>query len=304
MTRRIEQGAVKPLVSVVIPAYNAAGFIARAIDSVLAQTYEWREILVVDDGSTDDTIQTLATYGDVLRVIAQGNGGAGQARNQGVQASAGALIAFLDADDYWLPHKLARQVEMLETNPTLGFCSTRARVETPDGRLIGSWACPVVEQTVLHALFLNPGAIAGSASGVMVRRDLFNQAGGFDEQLRQEDTDLWFRLAAIAGYGYLDESLTVIVKNPDSRSGHLEAMRASALAILRKYRSLLPERDQGGFWQAAYAGVLADYAKWEYRQGQRGRAMGHLIEGLVRAPVRRGRLLLSLLLDIALGRPL
>jgi len=111
-------------------------------------------------------------------------------------------------------------------------------------------------------------------------------------------------MAAVTGYVCIDEPLTVIVKNSDSRSGDLETMRAAALAILRKYRSLLPKRDQGGFWQAAYAGVLADYAKWEYRQGQRSRAMGHLLEGLVRAPVQRGRLLLGLLLAMALGRSL
>jgi glycosyltransferase involved in cell wall biosynthesis len=294
----------KPLVSVVIPAYNAAGCIARAVDSVLAQTYERREILVVDDGSTDDTVQTLATYGDALRMISQANGGAGRARNQGVQASVGEFIAFLDADDRWLPDKLARQVEILEANPDIGFCSTRTLAETPDGRPLGAWTCPMVEQTMLHALFLNPGAIPGCASGVMVRRRLFDEVGLFDEHLRQEDTDLWFRLAAATGYRCIDEPLTVIVKHPDSRSRQLEAMRAAALAILRKYRSRLPERDQGGFWQAAYAGVLADYAKWEYREGQRARAMGHLLEGLVRAPRRRGRLLLGLLWAMARGQRL
>lgn len=304
MTRMIEAALCKPLVSVVIPAYNAAGCITRAVDSVLAQTYERREIVVVDDGSTDDTVRTLAEYGDALQVIQQANGGAGRARNQGIREAAGEFIAFLDADDRWLPDKLARQVEILEANPDVGFCSTRTLAEAADGRPLGEWTCPIVEQTILHALFVNPGAIPGSASGVMVRRCLLDEVGLFDEHLRQEDTDLWFRLAAAAGYACIDEPLTVIVKQPDSRSDNLQAMRAAALEILRRHRRLLPPGGQGGFWQAAYAGILADYAKWEYRRGQRFRAMGHIVEGLLRAPRQRGRLLLGLLLAMALGQPL
>jgi glycosyltransferase involved in cell wall biosynthesis len=295
---------LKPPVSVVIPAYNAAHCITRAVDSVLAQSYTHCEIVVVDDGSTDATVETLARYGDALRIIRQTNGGAGRARNQGIRETGGEFIAFLDADDRWLPAKLARQVAILEARPEIGFCSTRTVAEAPDGRRLGEWRCPGAAQTILHALFLNPGAIPGSASGVMARRRLLDEAGGFDEQLRQEDTDLWFRLAAVTGYVCLDEPLTVIVKNPDSRSGDLEAMRTAALAILRRYRHLLPPRDQGSFWQAAYAGVLADYAKWEYRRGRRFRAIGHVMEGLLRAPRRRGRLMLGLLLAMARGQAL
>lgn len=299
MTPTTETATTNPLVSVVIPAYNAASYIARAVDSVLAQTYPWREILVVNDGSTDATARVLAAYGDAIQALHQANAGAGSARNRGLRAARGEFVAFLDADDRWLPDKLARQVKTLTANPSIGFCSTRTRVETPDGARLNDWSCPVPDKTVLHALFLNPGAIPGSASGVMVRRRLFEEVGLFDEHLRQEDTDLWFRLAAATGYACIDEPLTVIVKNPDSRSGNLAAMRAAALEILRRYRHFLPPCDRSGFWRAAYVGVLADYAKWEYRRGLRGRALWHLLEGLVRAPLGRGRLLLGLLLAMA-----
>lgn len=289
------------LVSVVIPAYNAAGFIARAVDSVLAQTWQRREILVVNDGSTDATVQVLEAYGDAIRVIHQANGGLSSARNRGIKEAAGELIAFLDADDRWLPDKLARQVAILAANPEIGFCSTRTRVEAPDGTASGEWLCPQLEGTLLRTLFLRNGSIPGSGSGVMARRHLFDRVGRFDQTLRSlEDIDMWMRLAAVTGYACIDEPLTVIVKHPDSMSRNLDIMREAALRVMRKNRPLLPPRDRGGPWRAGYASVLADYAKWEYRQGRRGRAMWRLLEGLIRAPLRRGRLLISLLVAMAL----
>ncbi|TVR59325.1 MAG: glycosyltransferase family 2 protein [Candidatus Competibacteraceae bacterium] len=300
-----ETAPVHPLVSVVIPAYNAAGFIARAVDSVLAQTYQRCEIRVVDDGSTDDTVRILETYGDALQVIRQPNGGLSNARNRGLAAAEGEYVAFLDADDRWLPDKLARQVAILEARPDIGFCSTRTRVEAPDGTCVGEWSCPHLEGTLLQTLFLRNGSIPGSGSGVMVRRQLFAVVEPFDETLRSlEDIDLWMRLAAVTGYVCLDEPLTVIVKHPDSMSRNLEVMRAAALRVMRKNRHLLPPKEQNRLWQAGYASVLADYAKWEYRAGRRGRAMGHLLEGLVRAPRQRGRMIAGLLLAMVRGETL
>ena len=98
-----------PLVSVVIPTYNRAGVICRTIDNVLAQTYRNTEIIVVDDGSTDDTQAKLRSYGGRIRVIAQSNAGPAAARNRGIEAATGDLIAFQDSDDLWLPNKLERQ---------------------------------------------------------------------------------------------------------------------------------------------------------------------------------------------------
>lgn len=295
----------KGLVSVVIPAYNAADFIAHALNSVLAQTYRRREVLVVNDGSTDDTVRVLQAYGDAIRIVHKSNGGLSSARNRGIREAAGEFVAFLDADDRWLPDKLARQVEILLRDPAVGFCSTRTLVEAPDGTLTGEWPCPKIEGTLLRTLFLRNGSIPGSGSGVLVRRSLFDQAGGFDETLRSlEDVDMWMRLAAVTGYACIDAPLTVIVKHPASMSRNLDIMREAALRVMRKNRHLLPEGDRNGLWQAGYASVLADYAKWEYRQGLWGRAMWHLTEGLVRAPRRRGRMLAGLLLAMALKQPL
>ena len=100
-----------PLVSVIIPTYNRAEIIEEAVDSVLAQDYKDFELIVVDDGSTDNTSEVLATYGDDIRVLYQENKGVSAARNRGISEAAGKLIAFLDSDDLWMPQKLTTQVE-------------------------------------------------------------------------------------------------------------------------------------------------------------------------------------------------
>jgi glycosyltransferase involved in cell wall biosynthesis len=294
-----------PIVSVIIPAWNAAAFVGKAIDSALAQSWTGREVIVVNDGSSDATADILASYGTRIRSITQPNGGLSNARNRGIRESHGEFIALLDADDWWLPDKLARQVDLLQRHPELGFCSTRARIVAPDGTETGDWACPQIDGTLLGTLFLRNGAIPGSGSGVMIRRTVLDRVGLFDETLRSlEDIDLWMRLAAVAGYGCIDEPLTVIVKQPGSMSRNLEVMRTSALQVMRKNRTLLLPEERGALWRAGYASVLADYAKWEYRSGQRATAMRHLLEGIARSPLRRGRMLSGLLVAMALGQPL
>jgi glycosyltransferase involved in cell wall biosynthesis len=288
-----------PLVSVVIPAYNAAWCIQRAIDSVLAQDFRDFELIVVDDGSTDDTARILAGYNDALCVVSKRNGGLSSARNAGIAAANGRYVAFLDADDWWLPGKLTRQVELLESRPEVVFCSTATAVHTPEGGQLPQWRCGESGGPTLECIFRTNAFVAGSGSAVMVRSEAFTRAGTFDESLRSlEDIDMWMRLAAQGGYACIDEPLTVIEKRGDSMSGNLDVMRASAIRVMRKNRQLLPEGLRGGFWRGAYASVLADYAKWEYRRGRAGQAAWHLLQGLALAPLSRGRLLASLLLAV------
>src|SRR4051795_3380132 len=101
-----------PLVSVVIPNYNYGRYVRQAVDSVLAQTYPSVEIIVVDDGSSDDSVALLQSYGSSIKLVAQSNGGVHKARNRGIEESKGEFVAFLDADDWWEPTKLARQMEL------------------------------------------------------------------------------------------------------------------------------------------------------------------------------------------------
>ena len=294
-----------PDVSVVIPAYNAAWCVGKAIDSVLAQTFREFELLVVDDGSTDGTFDILSTYGRAVRIIRQPNGGLPSARNAGIRESRGEFVAFLDADDWWMPGKLARQVDLLRAEPAVGFVSAASRVEDPDGQLLNVWTCTTCLSPFLPRLFGANGDVAGSGSAVVVRRRLFDEIGGFDESLRSlEDVDMWMRLAAIAGYACIDEPLAVILKRPGSMSRNLAVMREASVRVMHKNRHLLPAALQGAYWRKCMAGVHGDFAKWHYREGQRYAALSEVIALLALSPWGQGRLGLGLLRDIALHRRL
>ena len=123
----ISQSVVMVKVSTIIPAYNAERTIAQAIDSALSQDFEGQEVVVVNDGSTDSTATILKKYGNQIQVVTQRNGGLSAARNAGVRHSAGEYLAFLDADDIWLPEKLKKMVPALEQNPlgSLAFSEYR-----------------------------------------------------------------------------------------------------------------------------------------------------------------------------------
>jgi glycosyltransferase involved in cell wall biosynthesis len=288
------------LVSVVIPAYNAEAFLNKALDSVLAQTYANLEALVIDDGSADATASVATSYRDErIVLIGQANGGLSNARNAGIRRARGDYIAYLDADDRWAPGKLAAQVELMEANPHLAFCSTATRVETPEGELLNLWPCPAATGPLLETLFQQNGAIPGSGSGVMVRREAQLEAGFFDETLKSlEDIDMWMRLAVRGGYACIPDCLTVILKRKDSMSRNLEVMRASALQVMRKNRGLLPPDKRGAFWRDGLAAVLCDYAKWESRSGFHARAILHLLQALSLSPVKKSRLCVSLIVAI------
>lgn len=294
-----------PQVSVIIPAYNAAGCVRRAVDSVLGQSFRDFELLVVDDGSTDATRAVLAEYGERLRLLARENGGPAAARNHGLHQARGKYVAFLDADDHWKMEKLQRQVHLLNTQPEIGFCSTATEVVNSAGRPAGDWPCQFSAGPLPDILFMHGTVISGSTSGVVARLQLVNELGGFDETLRGfEDPDLWIRLAARTGYACIPETLTIVVRTSNSVSGNLANMRRATLASFRKNRHLLPPARRGGFWRAACASALTDYAKTTYRAGNRGLALRWTLEALVRSPLGRGRLALSLLLAMLQGRTL
>lgn len=287
---------IPDLLSVVIPAYNAAWCVRRAIDSALAQSYAQIEVLVVDDGSTDGTASVVRGYGNRVCLLQQANGGLSSARNLGIRHARGEWIAYLDADDWWMPEKIAHQVELFKQQPGIGFCSSAARVEDPEGRELDNWRCANFTGSALSAIFRINAMVAGSGSAVVVRADVQRQAGFFDEALESlEDIDMWMRLAAITGYACVPKTLVVILKHPDSMSRNLDKMRESAVTVMKKNRALLPLQLQGSFWRYAYAGVLADYAKWAFRAGRTGQATCHVLTGLAHAPLTRGRLLLGIL---------
>lgn len=293
-----------PLVSVIIPVFNAGWCVERAIQSVLDQTFRSFELIIVNDGSTDDTHTKLAHYGDTVRVVSQANSGMSSARNTGIRVARGQYVAFLDADDVWFERKLELQVNCMEGRPELAFCAATAQLVSPEGQPLGLWACgKQLDEPQVATVFANHAAVAGGASSVLARRELVVELGGFDCSLAgAEDTDLWLRLAAAGRFECLDAPMVTVLKRPGSVSCNREAMRCGTLRMTLKNRHLLPPALRGAFWRRIYAGALCDYAKWAYRDGHLGRAVLDALRALINSPIGRGRLAVSLLFAMLRGK--
>lgn len=182
-----------PKVSVIIPSYNRAKLLGRAIDSVLHQTFSDYEIIVVDDGSKDNTKDVLKAYDGKIKYIYQANRGISGARNQGIKEARGEYIAFLDSDDSWIPEKLAEQIKVLEANKNVGIVYSKLQMINDKGE-----HCGVKPKHKSGKNFRELIEIGGDipTSSVMARRECFEKVGVFDESLQQmEDIDMWIRIA-------------------------------------------------------------------------------------------------------------
>ncbi len=194
-------------VSVVIPTWNRAGLLLEALGSVFAQTRPADEVIVVDDGSTDDTVARLEALGDRVRLVRRRRGGAAAARNAGVRAATGDWLAFLDSDDLWEPTKLEKQIAALRRDGTarLVFCDSRA--VDREGRPIAGHQKPVHGGRITAILFEH---VFVHTPSVFVDRALFESLGGFREDLRVcEDYDLWLRASLETPFLLVAEPLFV-----------------------------------------------------------------------------------------------
>jgi glycosyltransferase involved in cell wall biosynthesis len=215
-----------PRITVIIPTYNRWPMLGEAIESVLGQTYPGFELIVVDDGSTDETVARLNKYRSRLRLISQGRRrGVSAARNVGAGEARGSLLAFLDSDDLWRPTKLAFQADFMELHPEIAVCQTeeiwirngvrvnaRAIHRKPDGDIF----LPSLDLCLV------------SPSAVMMRRDLFVALGGFDEALPVcEDYDLWLRIAIDHQVALIAEPLVI------KRGGHADQLSHSVWGMDR-----------------------------------------------------------------------
>jgi glycosyltransferase involved in cell wall biosynthesis len=204
-----------PLVSVIIPTYNRSGIVHEAIESVLSQTYDEIELIVVDDGSTDDTSRQMQKYGDRIRILTQENAGPAAARNRGISNCHGELIAFLDSDDLWTSTKVQRQVSLLQkTDNSTPCCLTNIRMEW-NARTINSFDNSWLKTDMEEGIWLNVAEVIATRfvlfnQAVMIRRDALERVGGFDESLRLlEDTDLAMRLSFEGPWAFIKEPLVI-----------------------------------------------------------------------------------------------
>lgn len=209
-----------PETSVIIPTWNRRDLIARAIDSVFAQTRPVEEIIVVDDGSTDGTCEYLADrYGERIFYVRQDNAGVSAARNRGMALARGRYLALLDSDDEWLPEKTARQVAFLEAHPDIGMVLCDVFRVNPDGSLIDVFDRRLQVPTDGPALrwILRDPALAPLS--VLMRREVYETVGGFDESLRTaEDLDFHLRIAARWPIGVITEPLARALRGHDGLS--------------------------------------------------------------------------------------
>ena len=195
-------------VTTIIPTYNRAKACVVAVESALAQTHREQEILVIDDGSTDDTEAAMARFGERIRYVKKPNGGVSAARNLGIEMARGEAIAFLDSDDSWMPEKLARQVEVLRARPAVGIVITSMLVVNPDGSVRETFSrrktIPEDGRVLAHVL-RNP---AMTPSTALIRTDVLRALGGFDPALKTaEDLDLHLRIALHHEVAVIDEPL-------------------------------------------------------------------------------------------------
>jgi glycosyltransferase involved in cell wall biosynthesis len=220
-------------VSVIIPTYNSARYLVEAVDSVLAQTVTDLEILVIDDGSTDQTEAVMRKHDPRLRYIRQNNSGVAVARNRGIQESRGTYVAFLDADDTWYSQKLERQLSELGKNPGLRACYSAFCVA--DSNLVPLEVRRNERKgSALEDLLLR-GNIIGTPSTVVCERALFGEVGGFDPALSQcADWEMWVRLAAVTEFLFIDEPLITYRQHDGNMSRNAPLLERDSVLVLEK----------------------------------------------------------------------
>jgi len=215
-----------PLVSVIIPTYNRGWILKEAIESVRSQTYRNFELIIVDDGSTDDTQDILENFKEELVVIRQTNKGVSAARNKGVAFSRGTLISFLDSDDLWKPEKLANQVAFFVSNPEIQICQTD-EIWIRKGKRVNPKKYHQKPSGMIYVPSLSLCLVSPSA--VMMKKKLFQSVGGFDETFPAcEDYDLWLRIGCRYPVPLIEQELVI------KRGGHEDQLSRSP--GLDKYR--------------------------------------------------------------------
>src|SRR3989344_2991098 len=218
-------------IDVVIPAYNGENFILDALKSAINQTLPPHKIIIVDDGSTDKTNEMVSEYAKTskinIEIIKKTNGGLSSARNAGIKASNAEFVAFLDADDMWDKEKLEKQLDVFQNtefkNLGLVYCDYDL-IKTNGEKDIESYKVPLDKKArgFVFKKILQTNKILSSSSGVLIKRNVFNIVGFFDENLRfAEDWDMWIRIAEKFEVDYRDEKLARIRRHEESMSRHI-----------------------------------------------------------------------------------
>ncbi len=231
-----------PFFSTVIPVFNRAQLIRATLDSVLAQDGGDQEVIVVDDGSTDDTLKTLADYGDRIRVLQQKNSGPAVARNLGIGAASGKYITILDSDDLWFPWTLATYVEAIERHGEPAFLAGAPSVFSQAAEVLK------IQQEPMRAIRFSDYLASGnawrwfSASSFVLRADAVRAVGGFStEWINSDDADLALRLGEAAGFVDIQAPFTFAYRD------HAGSLKSKADVSLRSLAYMITQEKSGAY---------------------------------------------------------
>jgi len=272
---------INPTVSVIIPTFNRAHLVGRAIHSVLVQTYQDFEIIVVDDGSTDNTEKVIKSFNDprIRYVRHEKNKGGSAARNTGIKTARGKYIAFLDDDDEWLPEKLEKQINKFQTLPSIfGVVYSGFSYVSENGEIISN-VIPTLRGKVYDNLLKEN--ILGSPTP-LIKKNCFKKAGLFDETLPScQDWDMWIRLSK---YYYFDFVPDILAKHYVHRhriSANLNKRIAARKKLIKKYWADLSQRPQ------ILSIHLAQLGKLYFRAGDSTTALKYFLTSIKKDPSQK-----------------
>jgi glycosyltransferase involved in cell wall biosynthesis len=265
MEGQTEQIGTDPLVSVVIPCFNAGSTLARTLNSVTQQSYPRLEIIIVDDGSTDSSRQVATLFADQddrIRILEQDNRGVAAARNRAIAEASGNLIAPIDADDLWAPAKIERQVRMIEADPALGLVYCWFENINFDDEIIAGGFHFSFEGDVLPDMARFD--FVGNGSNALMRREAIEEAGGYDVSLRAagaegcEDWKLWLTIAESWRFGVVAQPLVGYRHSAGNMSSRTAQMLRSADRISAEFRERHPELSE------TFKAHMADRIFWNF----------------------------------------
>ena len=271
-------------VSVVIPTYNHAQFLGQAIESALGQTLAPIEVIVIDDGSTDSTPDVLARYGECVFGVRQQNRGVAAARNKGAEIATGDLLAFLDADDVWLPRKLELQSARFVREPQLGLVHCGVEDIDEQGSPLGKHLDGLEGRAATELLLFHRPVILGGGSGIAIPRAVFEALGGFDARLSTSaDWDLFYRISSRYNVGFVPEVLLRYRVHEGNMHGNVRAMEHD---MLLGYEKAFGGSDTTlqGIRRRCYGNLHAVLAGSFFSAGEYGGFLRHTMKSLFLTP--------------------
>lgn len=301
-----------PTFSVVIPTYNQADFLKVALQSVLDQTCQDYEVIVVNNYSTDHTLDVIRDVGDprIKAINFQNHGVIGASRNVSIRASQGKYVAFLDSDDTWYPKKLERVAEVIAADPHVGLvCHDQDIFRDGQKATIARTGPPTGCRDNIYDYLLLKGNCVSTSSAVVARRYLA-EVGDFSEDpglVTLEDYDLWLKLSRACRFHFIHDVLGIYNYHPASASARVEVHLSSMLAVLEKHSNQSPSVHQRGFKRAIrrrYAGAFYGAARQHHRTGAFKRALAYYARTIHTYPLylRTYAALTLLIVDLLLGQ--